>query len=377
VKSPDVIVQGKDDGEGMVIQYKTARGTRVLGLAVPNIRVNVNWNLGPTWCYLILGEKITLIDTGREGNLEVFNTLMRSLGKSLSDIDRIIVTHSHEDHDGNLAEIISAGKAELWAYPIYRQMIYYHPEIEDGAQHPEMPGSCRVCFMPEKIYKNCLSYHQKRSRLHVDFDIREEQLLPDDGLGFVFTPGHSPDSICIILENEVIFTGDTILPDITPHPSLKHYFKANRRILPEEYRDQNAVYGLMTYLKSLNKVVHLDSQPLQATFPAHRLFYNGRFNFIDSSARRAVEIVQFHIDRCRDILNIIDSEPATLEQIAVQHFPPSMLRGQGTLLAVDEIRAHVEVMEELGDVRWTGEEANLLQRTGSDNYVTAMGAYLR
>jgi glyoxylase-like metal-dependent hydrolase (beta-lactamase superfamily II) len=377
MKTPDIIIRGKDNGEEMVIRYQTSKGTNIFGLAIPNILANTDWDLGPTWCYLILGKKTTLIDAGRNGTFEIFRTLLKSVGKEPSDVDRIIITHSHEDHDGNLAEIISAGEARLWAHSIYRQMISYHPHIKDGARHPELPGSCRLCDMPEKFYKNCLPYHKKRSSLSIDFDIKDGQSLPDDDLGFIFTPGHSPDSICIVLEDEVIFTGDTILPDITPHPSLAYAFEANQRILPEGYRDENVVYGLMTYIKSLNKIACLTSQPFQATFPAHRLFYNSQFNLISSSSGRANEIIQSHIDRCSDILKIIDNKPATIEDIAIRHFPPSLLAGMGKLLAINEVKAHIEIMEELGDICWVGEEKNVVQRTGSNNFLITMGGYLR
>jgi hypothetical protein len=43
-------------------------------------------------------------------------------------------------------------------------------------------------------------------------------------------------------------------------------------------------------------------------FSGHRLFYNNRFNLIDRLRGRAREIIQFHIDRCRDILGIIDNK---------------------------------------------------------------------
>jgi len=375
MKTPDVIVKGKDNGEGMVIHYKTTKGADVFGLAIPNIYADADWDLGPTWCYLILGKKTTLIDTGRPGNFEVFESLLKSIGKGFSNIDRIVVTHSHEDHDGNVAEIVSATQAELWAHTIYCQMISYHPHIKDGALHPELPGSCRLCRMPEIIYKNCLPYHKKRSSLKVDFTIKDDQRLPDEDLGFVFTPGHSPDSICIVLEDEVIFTGDTLLPDITSHPSLVNAFEVNRRILPKGYRRRNDVYGLMNYIKSLSKVAYLNSQPLKATFPAHRLFYNGRFNLLDSS-ERAKEIIQFHIDRCRDILRIIDNKPAGVADIVVQHFPPSRLAGMGKQLAENEIRAHIEIMEACGDIRWAGENRDIVQRTGTSNYLSAIEVYL-
>jgi glyoxylase-like metal-dependent hydrolase (beta-lactamase superfamily II) len=377
MKTPDIIVKGKDNGEGMVVHYKTAKGTGVFGLGMPNIYADADWDLGPTWCYLIVGQKTTLVDTGRPGSFDVFGALLKSTGKEFSDIHRIVVTHSHEDHDGNVAEISSAAQAKLWAHTIYRQMISYHLHITDGAPHPELPGSCRICRMPKEFYqKNCLTYHKARSTLNIDFAVTDGQELPDENLGFIFTPGHSPDSLCIVLEDEVIFTGDTLLPDITSQPSLAYAFKVNHRILPEEYRRTNDIYGLMNYIKSLSKIVNLRSQPLEATFPAHRFFYNGRFNLLDSR-QRAKEIIQFHIDRCRDILKIIDGKPTEIKNIVVQHFPPSRLAGMGESMAENEVRAHLEIMEDCGDIHWERGSQAVIIRTGTSNCLDRIGSYLK
>ncbi len=376
MKTPDVIVKGKQNGEGMVIHYKTAKGTHVFGLGVPNIYVDADWDLGPTWCYLISGRKTTLIDTGGLGKFDVLGTLLKSTGKRFSDINRIVITHSHEDHDGNVAEIMSATQAELCAHDIYRQMISYHPDIIDGALHPELPGSCRVCRMPEAHYtKNCLPFHKARSKLNIDFAITDGQKLQGEAISFVFTPGHSPDSLCIVLEDEVIFTGDTLLPEITSQPSLANTFKVNQQILPEEYRQTNDIYGLMNYIKSLSKIANLSSQPLKATFPAHRLFYKGRFNLIDSR-QRAKEIIQFHIDRCRDIVRIIDNNPTGIKDIIIQHFPPSRLTGMGKSLADNEIRVHLELMVDHGDIQWEHSNKEIVRRTGTDHYLNGIGSYL-
>jgi glyoxylase-like metal-dependent hydrolase (beta-lactamase superfamily II) len=376
MKVPDLVVPGKDNGEGMVIHYQTVKGTHVFGLGMPNIYTNTDWDLGPTWCYLIVGQKTTLIDTGRYGNIENLKSLLKRADKALKDIDRIIITHSHEDHDGNLADVLSVAKAELWAHSIFQAMISYYPHIEDGARHPELPGSCRMCPMPKKYLSNCSQYQKGRSVLNVDFAVDRYQPPRDDKLTFVFTPGHSPDSVCVILEDEAIFTGDTILPDITPHPSLESAFEPNRRILLEEYQQKNVIYGLMAYLKSLNKLGSLTSETIAATFPAHRLFYNGQFNIIHNCSERAKEIIEFHIDRCHDILTIIKDKPASIDEIATQLFPPIQIRGTGMLLAQDEVKAHLEVMEECRDVRWVGDNKDLVQSTGANNYLGVMGKYL-
>ena len=375
MKTPEVIVSGTSNGEGMVLHYQTIKGTDVFGLGIPNIYLNAGWDLGPTWCYLIVDRETSLIDTGRFGNYAVLESMLKSIGKVFSSIDRIILTHSHEDHDGNIAEILPSVHGELWAHSIYRQMISYHPHIKDGARHPELPGSCRQCSMPEKIYSTCMQYHQKRSLLDIDFAIDSDQRRVGESLSFVFTPGHSPDAICILLEDEVIFTGDTLLPDITPHPTLSSSFEANHRILPAIYSGENTVYGLVNYIKSLHKLTNLTPQPM-TVFPGHRLFYNGGFNLIHSLHGRAREIIQFHIDRCSDILRIIDTEPMELDGIAAQHFPASRLAGVGKLMARDEIMAHVELMEKCGDVCWLGENRDLVQCTRSNNFLNFIGAYL-
>jgi hypothetical protein len=92
---------------------------------------------------------------------------------------------------------------------------------------------------------------------------------------------------------------------------------------------------------------------------------------------RAKEIIQFHIDRCFDILRIIDNGPAGLDAIAVQHFSESLLTGAGKLMARDELMAHVEVMEKCGDVCWVGENGDVVQHTGSYNFLDVMKAYLQ
>jgi hypothetical protein len=173
-----------------------------------------------------------------------------------------------------------------------------------------------------------------------------------------------------------MFTGETILSDITPHPSLAYFFQVNRHILPEWYQEENMVYELLTYIRSLNKIASLTSQPFGATFRPHRLFYNGKFSSIHSSSDRAMEIIQFHIDRCCDILRIMDRKPTSIKDIAIQHFAPELLVGVGEAIARDEVMAHLEVMEECGDVWWLSEDRNVVQYAGSNNFLGVIGQYI-
>ena len=248
-------------------------------------------------------------------------------------------------------------------------MIAYYPDIIDGAAHPELPGSCRFCFMPEEFYSTCIPYHRKRSRLSVDRTVEDGEYLPEENLQIIHTPGHTPDSICIVLDEEAIFTGDTVLPDITPHPSSARYFDANCHILPEPLQSRNTVYGLMVYINSLKKLAELDRQPFAATFCGHRLFYNGKFNLIHSLADRTREIVRFHADRCSDILRITKDSPRLIDDIAVAHFSASQLKGSGPMMARSELTAHLEVLLRCGDIEWNGDVEDPVTSAGTTNYL--------
>lgn len=377
MRVPEVVKQGKDNGEGMIVRSETTRGTAIFGLAIPNVYSHADWDLGPTWCYVIVNKHITLIDTGRRGNYDLFSSLLDSIDLHLRDLDRIVITHSHEDHDGNLAEIMHSTGATLCAHPIYPSMISYYPDIHDGALYPDRPGSCRLCEMPDKFARQCLTYQEQRSLLVVDCLIEDNASFEEDNLYFIHTPGHTPDSLCIVLEDEALFTGDSLLPDITPHPSLAHAFEANVRILPKDYRRQNSVYGLMKYIESLNRIAFLPHQPFDATFTAHRLFYDGRFNLIHTPPDRAKEIIQFHRDRCRSIVEIAQDKDCTLKEIAKRHFPPSLLKGGGESMAVRELRAHTEILEDCGDIQWAGPNKDQVHVTGTTHFMDQLEAYLQ
>jgi hypothetical protein len=93
-------------------------------------------------------------------------------------------------------------------------------------------------------------------------------------------------------------------------------------------------------------------------------------------SQRAREIIQFHIDRCRDILEIIGDKPTGIKEIVVKHFPPSRLKGTGRFLAENEIRAHLEVMHDCGDITWQRGSRDVVVPSGTNRCLSTLGSYL-
>jgi hypothetical protein len=83
--------------------------------------------------------------------------------------------------------------------------------------------------------------------------------------------------------------------------------------------------------------------------PAHRLYSQDKWNQLDLCGR-IDEILQHHIDRCSDILRTLSTGPKTPKEIAMEYFQPSLLKGYGIHLAINEIKSHCELMEISRDV---------------------------
>lgn len=362
-----ILKEGELNGDGAIMKYRTQRGTDIYCIGVPlYYDSGGDWDLGPTWCYVVPGERLTLIDTGQFGKFEVLQDLLGQAGFDVKDVRRVIVTHGHEDHDGNLPEVLEASGADLWAHYAFDNMAAYHTEVDDGAAHPEFPGSCRTCLMPEKFNIVCRPYHQKRSTLKAALRVKQDTTSPDSRFSFLLTPGHSPDSLCSIFEGEAVFGGDTLLATITPHPSLMLEYYCNRRILPEGYGGDNGAYGLIAYIGSLDKL-QKQCRETQLLLPGHRLFEKGKPNYL-RPAERAAEILRFHIERCGNILRILDGLVLDLDEIATELFDPRLRRGYGKYLSQREVMSHLELLAVHGDIEWVDGSKFSSRTTGSENY---------
>jgi glyoxylase-like metal-dependent hydrolase (beta-lactamase superfamily II) len=220
--------------------------------------------------------------------------------------------------------------------------------------------------MPESYTAQyCLDYQRERSQLGIEA-IGDTDLEMGDGAYVYHVPGHSPDSLAILLGDEVIIVGDTILPGITPVPSREAFFGDVKKVLEPDYTSARSIYGLTAYIKSLKKLRAIGEKfPELLVLPAHRLFYAGRWNALDL-VTRVDELIQHHILRCADILKILNQGPKSASEIAGEHFEERLLKGFGMLLAENEIISHCELLSASGDVTLTGD--NKYIATGITNF---------
>jgi glyoxylase-like metal-dependent hydrolase (beta-lactamase superfamily II) len=152
--------------------------------------------------YLILGsEKALLWDTG----LGIGD--MKRVVSELTDLEPIVVnSHTHYDHIGSnhqFQEIWCADTEEARRSAQGAENEQVRQMVGEGWIWKELPDG----FSPE-------AYEIKPFSITRTVSEGEKIDLGGRTLEVLFTPGHSPDSLCLLdRENRLLFTGDTFYPD--------------------------------------------------------------------------------------------------------------------------------------------------------------------
>jgi hydroxyacylglutathione hydrolase len=145
--------------------------------------------------FLVAGKEACLIDAGVAGSAPSLLAMVRDAGRDPSEVSPLVLTHSHPDHIGGALAIQKATGCIIAAHPAERAW------IEDtGLQARErpIPGFSTLVEGPVQI-----------DRLLSDGD--RISIGGDRYLTVIHTPGHSPGSISLFLEDEgVLISGDAL-----------------------------------------------------------------------------------------------------------------------------------------------------------------------
>ena len=146
---------------------------------------------GTTNTYLIKGTKGSLLfDTGWAGTLNAFCHAMGGVEEKVQDIDYILISHFHPDHMGIAQEIAGMGP-KIAVADIQKDFIH---------------SSDRILEKDKKA--NFTKIKDEDVRVFATEDSRA--FLKEIGIDgeVIATPGHSDDSISLVLDSGEIFVGD-------------------------------------------------------------------------------------------------------------------------------------------------------------------------
>ena len=228
-----------------------------------------------------------LIDAGWNTD-DAFGALrsgMSEAGCDIADVQGVMVTHIHPDHYGLAGRIREASGAWISLHPADAELIHdRYDEPEDlldrvaGALRrmgapPEELEPLRNAAMPVRPFVDAVV-----PDVLLEDGARPE--VPGWDLQAIWTPGHSPGHLCFYeSRNELMLSGDHVLPRITPN-------------IP--FHPQAGANPLGDFLESLDK---LEPYRVNEVLPAHE------YRFEDLH-RRLEELRQHHRERFAEVIEI-------------------------------------------------------------------------
>ena len=147
------------------------------------------------YVYMIYGREITLIDSGVASSAGIIPEYLRNTGRNPEEISLMILTHGHPDHIGAAQAIKEISGCSVAAHGADRVWI---ENSDQQLKDRPVPGF----------------YSLVKGSVRVDRILNEGDVLylePEMHLDVLHTPGHSPGSISLWMQEEgVLFSGDAI-----------------------------------------------------------------------------------------------------------------------------------------------------------------------
>lgn len=186
-----------------------------------------------------------LIDAGWYGKGEKFKKELKILGIKPEQIKYILLTHHHHDHSAIIQELKDLSNAKLIVHE--KQIPYLEKGITNSKKLKQYNW---MLWLIDKLSKPFIKYNYPpisitNSDIIIDTDADDSILRSIGVLGkIVLTPGHSSDSISVLLDNGTTYVGDLAM-------NLKNMKQLGKMPLPIEAEDFDQV------IFSIKKLINL------------------------------------------------------------------------------------------------------------------------
>jgi glyoxylase-like metal-dependent hydrolase (beta-lactamase superfamily II) len=314
---------------------EVAPGIHLLAIPTP-------FPVGPVNAYLLEGKPLTLVDVGPKTQLawETLQAELRALGYRLSDIEQVVITHTHHDHFGQAGKVIEASGAALLSFtgnrfPLEHFDTWWEQRMAYVSDLMLEEGAPEESLKEMDVIRGFAQYAGSVPHM-TDLKDNDELRIGNRTWAALHTPGHAWGHLCFFdQESGLLLSGDHLLRDITSNPVLE----TPRSGLRERPR------SLPDYVHSLQRVRELD---VQKVLPGHgQPIYNHRA-LVD-------EILTHHARRGALILQLLKQRDRTVYDLGQALFG-DRLPGVELFLVMSEIIGHLDILELKGQVRRVHED---------------------
>jgi len=160
-------------------------------------------SLGITQCYLVQDKGAILIDVGAPKKIKPFIKSIERFGIKPDDVKLLIPTHGHWDHIGSAKDIKEITGAKI---AMHRQEKEW---LEKAQKHIPPAVTCwgKIIFKSLGFLLPLIRFPAATVDIILgdnDFSLNEFGIAGK----IIYTPGHSPGSVSVLLETGDAFVGD-------------------------------------------------------------------------------------------------------------------------------------------------------------------------
>ena len=279
---------------------------------------------------LVHDRGVALFDTG-VNSPETISTLehsLKTIGKTIHDIDQIFVTHFHSDHCGLAGRIKEDSGAVIYMSDIDGQR--ENRDQTHGLDVQQIKKFYYLQGLEDRTIHSLVGFLNSFKSATIPFEANrllvEHECHTVGGRTFEIVPaaGHTRGQVCFFFRKEgILLSGDHVLPYITPNISPDPYYPAFR--------------PLHSYLKSL---AYIKSFPVKMVWPSHGEPFS-------DLKKRVEEIEEHHRERKTLILDAVKRGARTAYQVSLDVFGTDLPEFD-RFLAVNETYAHLLELREEG-----------------------------
>lgn len=289
-------------------------------LAVYPIRIPTPFAVGDVFCYLIIDDKIVLVDTGHYSD-DAFDMLsdgLQSIGIGTSDLDEIWLTHGHPDHFGQALHLSELSGAVVFGHPNERANFIGNEEKELFEEF------FRTHNIPKESIRQMVDQldwlQQYLQPIEPEWIYQGDELCSGT-LNFEvhLTPGHAPGHLTFVSDQGIIFSGDLLLGHISTNALIN---------FDPDTGDRNK--SLLQYQESLQWIRQQESVVL----PGHG-------KKIENISEVASHHLREHRKRYQNVRKLLSNQPMSLLELSYKMFPDAIKEG-AVFLVLSEVLGYLD-----------------------------------